>query len=179
LPDTRVLLPLVVFFALGAAVLWLVWRVVLAGGRARRERVSAVAVAELAGRTERQLCDLIAVVDNVRRRKIAPQDVEVSVLEAQEALERTVEDASALCHDPAWSAVAAALVADIHRAERAIDLIDHGARLLADVAAVDAGEGETAVKRGYLNLVHAREAIRERREAILEESRTRRRTTGD
>jgi len=40
--------------------------------------------------------------------------------------------------------------------------------LLEDVTGVDWGEGETSVKRGYLNLVHAREAIKERRETIVQ-----------
>jgi hypothetical protein len=59
-------------------------------------------------------------------------------------------------------------VADLERAQRAIEFVSHGAQLLADVTGVDRGEGETSVKRGYLNLVHAREAIRERRETIVQ-----------
>ena len=42
-----------------------------------------------------------------------------------------------------------------------------GGELLADISGVGWGEGETSVKRGYLNLVHAREAIRQRRETIV------------
>jgi hypothetical protein len=55
----------------------------------------------------------------------------------------------------------------MERAQRAIELVTHGGELLADISGVGWGEGETSVKRGYLNLVHAREAIRQRRETIV------------
>ena len=84
------------------------------------------------------------------------------------ALQRNVAEATALTRSGAWASSAVALVADLERAQRAIEFVSHGAQLLADVTGVDRGEGETSVKRGYLNLVHAREAIRERRETIVQ-----------
>ena len=47
MPEARVVVPLVIFFVMGAAILWLLWRVVVAGGRARRETASGVAAAEM------------------------------------------------------------------------------------------------------------------------------------
>jgi hypothetical protein len=84
----------------------------------------------------------------------------------------------ALSRSGAWATTAAALAADMERAQRAIDLVAHGGELLADVSGVDWGEGETSVKRGYLNLVHAREAIRERRETIVQVSQAGRSSWG-
>jgi hypothetical protein len=167
-PDANVLLPLVIFFGMGAAILWLLWRVVVLGGRARRETASGAATAEIAHRSETLLGDLLVVVDEVRRRKVAPQDAEPQMAEAQAALQRNVAEATALTRSGAWASSAVALVADLERAQRAIEFVSHGAQLLADVTGVDWGEGETSVKRGYLNLVHAREAIRERRETIVQ-----------
>jgi hypothetical protein len=47
--------------------------------------------------------------------------------------------------------------------------VEHGRELLA---ALDGhpGEGETSVKRGYLSLLHARDAIRERASEVRLES---------
>ena len=170
MPDAKVALPLLIFFVMGAAILWLLWRVVVAGGRVRREKASGVAAAEIARRTETLLGDLLVVVDEVRRRKVPPQDVEPRMAEAADLLRRQVQDATALSRGGPWATTAAALVADMERAQRAIDLVVHGGELLADVTGVGRGEGETSVKRGYLNLVHAREAIHERRETIVQES---------
>jgi hypothetical protein len=166
-PEARVIVPLVIFFAMGAAILWLLWRVVVAGGRARHESASGVAAAEIARRADMVLGDLLVVVDEVRRRKVAPQDAEPTMAVAKGALQRNLDDATALSNSGAWASTAAALVADIERAQRAIALVEHGGELLADVSGIAWGEGETSVKRGYLNLVHAREAIRERREIIV------------
>ena len=46
------------------------------------------------------------------------------------------------------------------RAERALAMVDHGAKILAQVRRRGRElEAQTAIKRGYLNLIHAREAI--------------------
>jgi hypothetical protein len=177
-PEARVVLPLAIFFIMGAAVLWLLWRVVVAGGRARRETASGVAAAEMARRSETLLGELLVVVDEMRRRQIAPQDAEPKMAAAQDALGRYIQDATALSRSGAWATTAAALAADMERAQRAIDLVAHGGELLADVSGISWGEGETSVKRGYLNLVHAREAIRERRETIVQVSQADRSSWG-
>ena len=167
MPEARVVIPLAIFFVMGAALLWMLWRVVVAGGRARRETASGAAAAEIARRTEALLADLLLVVDEMRRRKLSPGDAEPSMAAARGTLQRYGQEATALSRGGAWATTAAALVEDIERAERAIDLVAHGRELLADLSGHDWGEGETSVKRGYLNLVHAREAIRQRREMIV------------
>ena len=69
-------------------------------------------------------------------------------------------EVSSLGPDDSTPAYATSLVAEIDRTGRAIELIEHGAEMLAESAIERHGEGETAIKRGYLNLLHAREAIR-------------------
>jgi hypothetical protein len=62
---------------------------------------------------------------------------------------------------PAFAAVTATRIAEeLDRAGRAVETVRHGCVLLG----VEAGrprelEGETSIKRGYLNLLHAREAL--------------------
>jgi hypothetical protein len=166
LPDMRVVGPLLVFCVMVAAACWLVWRVLLAGGRVRRDRSSAAAVDVIALRAERELAELSGVVDGIRRRKVEPRDVLAAIQAGRQALKRDAQEAAELGRMPAWAAVAADLQSDIDRALRAVDLVIHGSEMLDGVAAIDAGEGETEVKRGYLNLVHTRDSIRGRREAV-------------
>jgi hypothetical protein len=163
---------------MGSAVVWLLWRVVVAGGRARRENASGAAAAEIARRTEAMLGDLIMVVDEVRRRKVDPRAAEPRIAAAGDALRRNSSDASTLGRGGPWAAIAASLVDDIERALRAIELVQHGSELLTDGTGVGIGEGETSVKRGYLNLVHAREAVHERRETIAAAAQGRSATWG-
>lgn len=167
MPDARVVLPLVIFFGMGALTVWMLWRVVVAGGRARRNTASGFAAAGIADRAETSLAELLVIVDEVRRRKIEPQDAGANLSASSEALSRYAQEAAALSRSGPWATTAAALIADMDRAQRAIDLVAHGGELLADVTGVGWGEGETSIKRGYLNLIHAREAIREHREQIV------------
>ena len=52
------------------------------------------------------------------------------------------------------------LIGDLERAERALAMVDHGARIMAQARRRGREiEAQTSIKRGYLNLVHAREAI--------------------
>jgi len=173
-PDARVILPLLIFFAMGGATLWLLWRVVVAGGRARRDAASGHAAAEIARRAEVLVGELLVTVDEVRRRQIRPEEAASSLAASHDALGRHVSEATALTGGVPWAGNAAALVGDLERAQRAIELVAHGSELLSDMAGGDWGEGETSVKRGYLNLVHAREAIHERRETIVLSSQVRR-----
>jgi hypothetical protein len=170
----EVLLPLLIFFAMSGAVLWMVWRVVVAGGRARRDNASATRTAETARRAEMQLADLLVVVDEMRRRRIAPAETAPALSACWTELGRHVAEATALAKGGQWASSATALVGDLERAQRAIELVAHGGQLLSDPRGSDYGEGETSVKRGYVNLVHAREAIHERRETIVLAAQARR-----
>lgn len=170
MPEARVVVPLVIFFVMGALVVWLLWRIVAAGGKARRATASTEAASEIARRAEATLGNLLTVIDEVRRRKLPPEDALVDLALTQETLRRNALEASALSGGSRSSSLTAALVDDIERAARSVELVAHGVELLVDVSGVGQGEGETSVKRGYLNLVHAREAIRARREQIADGS---------
>jgi hypothetical protein len=52
------------------------------------------------------------------------------------------------------------LVHELDRAGRALEMIGHGCTLMAAASRPNAElEAQTSIKRGYLNLIHAREAI--------------------
>ena len=59
-------------------------------------------------------------------------------------------------------------MAEIERASRALGMVEHGANMLASSRRGSRDlEAQTSIKRGYLNLIHAREAVA--RHAILAE----------
>ena len=74
---------------------------------------------------------------------------------------RYTEEARALRGPPAAEAIRDELVAELERADRALAMVDHGATILRRDRPARAREleAQTSIKRGYLNLVHAREAI--------------------
>jgi len=159
--STDVLLPLAIFFILGVPILLLLWRIFVVGGRLRREAQHGRAALDLARRADSSLAELSAVVDELRRRRTGPEASEASLRASAQALPRYLVEAEAV--DKQIGATGkGGLRAEIERAQRAVELIEHGRALMLTSSEGRIGEGETAVKRGYLNLIHAREAIRAR-----------------
>jgi hypothetical protein len=101
------------------------------------------------------------VVDDLRHRRLTPEEAEGPLSTAAAELEGTAEaarSAPGIDRTPAFSRVAA----DLDRARRALELVEHGRKLMILQPGDRMLEGESNVKRGYLNLVHAQEAIRAR-----------------
>jgi hypothetical protein len=159
-PDAGVIVPLAVFFAVSLAVAYLVWRIVLVGGQLRREAQRQRAVVQIAHRADASVSELALLVDEVRRRKLDPGEAQQRLRTSADTMRRFSQEISSLGPGDSPPAFAVGLLGEIDRTERAIELIEHGAQLLAGLAFERRGEGETAIKRGYLNLLHAREAIR-------------------
>ena len=160
MPDAGVIVPLAVFFAVSLAVAYLVWRVVLVGGQLRREAQSQRTAVQIARRADLSVSQLAVLVDEVRRRKLDPGEAQQSLRASADTMRRFSSELSSLGPGDDAPPFAVGLIAEIDRTERAIALIAHGAEMLAETAFERHGEGETAIKRGYLNLLHAREAIR-------------------
>lgn len=162
--STGVLLPLLIFAALGLPIFALLWRVFVVGGELRRDAQYGRAAKDLAHRADWSLGELSEVVDDLRRRRVGPEASAASLQASAEALQRYAVEALAIDkHTP--HAEGTSLFAEIERAQRAVELIEFGRGLMLDPHADDT-EGETSVKRGYLNLLHARDAIRLRGDEI-------------
>ncbi len=172
--DVGVALPLIIFFGMGAVVVYVLRRVLTTGSYYRRDAEMGFAVEEIARAADEPLCILAQVTDEMRRRLTDARETEMAVGSAAAAIRRQIDRAAALAQANPQSENAAGLVEDLQRALRAAELIEHGRQMLVDEQYGDIGEGETAVKRGYLNLTHAHDAIRERRErAVLAQGRRR------
>jgi hypothetical protein len=135
----------------------------------RATRVVAVARADdgfrrdgaaLVDRATAMLGDAAEQIDRVRRRQDAPAALDHVLPGVLEALGRYGEEAAALEPPPPLEPLRGRIVEELERATRAVEVVRHG----CDVMGVAAGrprelEGETSIKRGYLNLLHAREAL--------------------
>jgi tRNA U55 pseudouridine synthase TruB len=168
--SAGVLVPLIVFFAMGVVVALLIWRVMVVGGELRRGAQQDRAAADIARRAVTSLSELCAIVDDLRRRKSGPESGAPSLRASTDALRRYAQEAEAIARKGPGHDAGTSLVAEIERAQRAVALIEHGRQMMLDRAIDHIGEGETSIKRGYLNLIHAKEAIRTRGEQFAREA---------
>jgi hypothetical protein len=158
--ELAILLPIAAFIALAAGL-----AVVLRGtGRivARTREVDQFrgAVKDLAARADASIGGAAGQIDAVRRRQVDPGLITDTIVAATDAVQRYTEEARALKAPRQAQRLRSELVADFERAERALGMVEHGTTTMA---AARRGprelEAQTSIKRGYLNLIHAREAI--------------------
>lgn len=160
MPELTFLLPIAAFIALAAGL-----AVVLRGtgrivARTRELEHFKGAVRDLAARVDFSLGGAAGQIDAVRRRQVGPETITETVAAAMDAVERYAVEARGLRGPKTARQIQGDLVAELERAERALGMVEHGTSILA---AARRGtrelEAQTAIKRGYLNLLHAREAI--------------------
>ena len=159
MPDLGTLVPLIVFFGLGVAVVVLVWRALVVGGALRAEDERRRAAAEIARATSASLGELASAIDEVRRRKVGPERATEPLARAAQDVFRRRAEAEALVRGGGLEGLADELTELIGRAERSIELIAHGLDMLTVDAGARKGEGETDVKRGYLSLLHCQQEL--------------------
>ena len=153
-------LPLLAFFllaALFALVLRRAGRFLAATRDVERFRRQ---VGDLATRAETSLGELSGRVDAVRRGQLAADQISDDVAASIDAVRRYAEEARAF-HPPVDGVgIRDEIVAELERAGRAIEMIEHGRAIQASARSGGREiEAQTAIKRGYLNVLHAREAI--------------------
>lgn len=118
--------------------------------------------AAIADRAIDHLGEVAARIDRVRRRLDAPASLDEILPAALEALEGLRAEATALGPPPSLAPLGERLADELERAARAAETVRHGAALMGHTAGRPRElEGETSIKRGYLNLLHAREALQE------------------
>ena len=158
----ELVLPLVLAALVVLLVVAFVWRASRALARTREVEAFQRHAADLSERLDTTLRELADRVDAVRRHTITPPEIEPMVAEATESLDRYLAEADAIAAPAELVPTRDLIRADIERAQRAVEMIRHGCEL-ADDRAGRRGEleAQTAIKRGYLNLLHAREESRE------------------
>jgi hypothetical protein len=158
--ELAVLLPIVAFIALAAGL-----AVVLRGtgrivARTRELERFRAQVRDLAARVDLSLGGAAGQIDAVRRNQIPPDAVVPTINAATDAVERYTDEARALGGPRTAQVIRAELVDELQRAQRALGMVEHGTSILASARRGPRElEAQTSIKRGYLNLLHAREAI--------------------
>jgi hypothetical protein len=158
--DPAVLLPIAAFIALAAGLV-----VVLRGtgrivARTRELEQFRTGVGDLAARVDASLAAAAGQIDAVRRRQVAPEMITETLAAATDAVERYADEAKALRSPRKANRIRSDMVAELERARRALGMVEHGtAMLVATRRGPRELEAQTSIKRGYLNLIHAREAF--------------------
>jgi hypothetical protein len=158
--ELTVLLPVAAFVALAIGVGIVLRRAGRIVARTREVEGFRSGVRDLTTRIDQSLEGAAGRIDAVRRGQVGADTIGPTIEAATDAVTRYADEARALKGPPAAAPIRESLVEDLERAERALAMVDHGAKIMA--AARRRGrevEAQTSIKRGYLNLVHARDAI--------------------
>jgi hypothetical protein len=160
LDQLFILLPIVAFIALVAGVIVVFRGTGRIATRSRETKQFRSAIKDLASRTDTMLEAVAGKIDVVRHHDAPPESIRLALAEATETLERYGEEARGWTGAGRAQSIRDDLVAELDRAKRALGIVAHAADILAAPRrGIPDLEAETAIKRGYLNLLHAREAI--------------------
>jgi hypothetical protein len=158
--ELTVLLPVAAFAALAFGVLVVLRRAGRIVARTREVEHFRSAIRDLATRIDQSLEGAVGRIDSVRRGQLAADAIPPTIEAATDAVTRYADEARALKGPPAGAPIRDAIIDELERAGRALGMVEHGAKILAQARRRGRElEAQTSVKRGYLNLVHAREAI--------------------
>jgi hypothetical protein len=158
--ETLIVLSLLAFALVALAVAVFARRASVVLGETREAESFRRRVADLADRAERSLAGVSERIDAVRRHQAMPAEIEANVSAAMEAVGRYADEARELRPPAAFGQIQAAIVAELDRAARALELVAHGCAILGDARPRGRElEAQTSIKRGYLNILHAREAV--------------------
>ena len=164
LDVAAVVLPLLAFVALATAfaiILRRAGRLLAATRDVERFRHQ---VGDLGGRIETSLGEISGRVDSLRRGHLDADAIGDDLAASLDAVGRYADEARALQPPPDASAIQSGLIGELGRAARAITMIEHGCAIQISARAGSRElEAQTAIKRGYLNILHAREAIHRHR----------------
>lgn len=155
-----IILPLLLLALLAYVFLAFARRARVALALARQAAGFRAAAADLGGRVDGLLGHIAQRTDAVRRGTLPPGEL----TEELRAAIVTLDQASAAARDVAAPLGAGRLreelADDVARGSRAVEMILHGCTLAAEGRGrATELEAQTNVKRGYLNLLHARESL--------------------
>jgi hypothetical protein len=164
LKVAAIVLPLIAFVALATAfaiILRRAGRLLAATRDVERFRRQ---VGDLGQRIETSLAEISLRVDALRRGQLDARALSDDLTASLEAVSLYAEEAKALQPPLESTQIRTGLIDELDRAARAIGMIEHGCSIqISARAGARELEAQTAIKRGYLNVLHAREAIHRHR----------------
>jgi len=160
MPSLAQAIALAVFVILLAVVVTLVRRLARWLARTRELIAFREAAQDVGRRAEAPLSTISERVDLVRRGALAGEEITAELADAMVLSAGFAFQARQL-HPPAGSQlIQTGLVEEFERTWRALEMIDYGCRIKEVGSRREHDpEAQTAIKRGYLNLLHAREAV--------------------
>ncbi|HEX5148300.1 MAG TPA: hypothetical protein VFW02_04415 [Candidatus Limnocylindrales bacterium] len=102
---------------------------------------------------------LVRGLDETRRHAGDPASLAAMASEAQVVIDALIAETRALVVPAAVPVPVTAMTAELERASRAASLVQHGLAALENVGIGRDLEGQTSIKRGTLNLRHAKDAF--------------------
>ena len=158
--DLAVVLPLALAALMAAALALFLQRASGALRATRKVERFQHEAAALGVRLDERLALVITQVDAVRRHETDASGILDELAATTAALDEGLSAAQGLDAPALYAASRAGIVSEIGHAQRALDMVRHGCELAAGPRArMRSTEAQIAVKRGYLNLLHAREAL--------------------
>lgn len=154
------LLPVAAFIAMAAGLVVVFRRTDSIARRSREVEGFKSAVRDLTARIDTSLEGATSRIDAVRRQQVGAETIAPTIDAATDAVERYRNEARALRGPAPTTPIRDALIVDLDRAARALQMADHGAAMLGQGRARGRElEAQTSLKRAYLNLMHTREAL--------------------
>ncbi|MEO8570292.1 MAG: hypothetical protein ABI553_01210 [Chloroflexota bacterium] len=158
--ELAVLLPIAAFIALAAGLAYVLRGTGRIVARTRELEQFRAGVTDLAARVDASLDGAAGQIDAVRRRQVGPDTIGDTLAAATDAVERYADEARSLRGPRKAMSLRSELVAELERAGRALAMVEHGTSIMINARRGPRElEAQTSIKRGYLNLIHAREAI--------------------
>ncbi len=158
--ELAILLPLAAFVGIAVLLGIVLRRAGRIVARTRELDGFRAATADLVARIDTSLEGAASRIDAVRRGQAGPETIGATIGAATDAVDRYADEARGLNGPPIALELRDALVDELERAGRALAMVGHGADIQTRVRRRGREvEAQTSIKRGYLNLLHAREAI--------------------
>ena len=159
MPFTLVV-PILLFVALFVVFAVLLRRIGILLAEQKETSAFRSSVKDLAGRIDATLAAIVSQIDAVRRQQVEADTISASLDTTMAALLAYEAEARALTGPPVIATPKAELIAELDRADRALEMVEYGCSIMMSA---DHGhrfsEAQTAIKRGYLNVLHSRDAI--------------------
>ncbi len=158
--EPAVVLPLLAFLILAAMFVLFLRRAGRLGAANRDVERFRNQVADLAGRAELSLGEVSGRIDAVRRGSLSAAAVFDDLAASLDAVQKYADEGRGLRTPDDGQPIRDGLVEELERAGRALEMVEHGCTIQMSARAGSRGlEAQTSIKRGYLNILHAREAI--------------------
>lgn len=150
---------LLVLFVLAMLALLVLRRMSTLIARTRDLERYQKAVASLDARSAAVIDPLVRELDEARRSAANPNELRDAVTAVQAQAAELATEARALATPTPLVSTTVSLITELDRAARAADMAEHGVNALSMGTRGRDLEAQTSLKRGALNLRHAREAI--------------------